>query len=78
MGSQRDIHTPIFTEALCTISKAWKQPKYPPMDEWIKKMQYTHTHILHTMQPENREILPLETFMNLEDIQPDAKGQVAT
>lgn len=37
-GSQRDIHTPMFMEALFTIAKTWKQPKCPSIDEWIKKM----------------------------------------
>ena len=36
--------TPMFTEALSTIAKVWKEPKCPLMDEWIKKMWYTHTH----------------------------------
>ena len=35
--SQRDICTPIFIVALFTIAETWKQPKYPRMDEWIKK-----------------------------------------
>ena len=43
-GSQRAICTPMFTAASFTIAKIWKQPKYLSMDEWIKKMWYTHTH----------------------------------
>lgn len=31
--SQKSICTPVFTEALFTISKIWKQPKCPCMDE---------------------------------------------
>ena len=34
---QKDSHTPIFTAALCTIAKKWKQTKCPSTDEWIKK-----------------------------------------
>ena len=34
----------MFTAALFTIAKTWKQPKCPSTDEWIKKMWYTHTH----------------------------------
>ena len=29
---------PMFTEALFTIARTWKQPKCPSTDEWIKKM----------------------------------------
>ena len=28
----------MFTVALFTIAKTWKQPKCPSTDEWIKKM----------------------------------------
>ena len=34
--------TPIFTEALFTIAKTWKQPKCPSTEEWIKKMWYIY------------------------------------
>ena len=30
--------TPMFTAALFTIARSWKQPKCPLTDEWIKKM----------------------------------------
>ena len=33
----------IFIAALFTIAKAWKQPKCPSADEWIKKMWYIYT-----------------------------------
>ena len=35
---QKDTCTPIFTAALFTIAKTWKQAKCPPIDEWIKMM----------------------------------------
>ena len=40
---QKNICTPIFTGALFTIAKLWKQPKCPSIDEWIKKLWYIHT-----------------------------------
>ena len=33
----------MFTVALFTIAKVWKQPKCPSTDEWIKKVWDTHT-----------------------------------
>ena len=46
---QKDICTPMFTAAVFTIAKTWKQPKCPLTDEWIKIMcciyVYIHTHI---------------------------------
>ena len=32
----------MFIAALFTITKVWKQPKYPSTDEWIKKMWYIY------------------------------------
>jgi len=40
---QKDKCSPMFTAALFTIAKAWKQPKCPSTDEQIKKMWYTYT-----------------------------------
>ena len=34
----------MFTAALFTIAKIRKQPKYPPISEWGKKLVYTYTH----------------------------------
>ena len=34
----------MFTAALFTTAKIWKQTKCPSMDEWIKKMWFKHTH----------------------------------
>ena len=33
---KKDTCTRMFTAALFTIAKTWKQPKYPSTDEWIK------------------------------------------
>ena len=35
---QKDPGTPLFTAALFTVAKTWKQPKCPSTDEWVKKM----------------------------------------
>ena len=60
----------MFTAALFTIAKIWKQPKCPSTDEWIKKMWcvcmrvYTHTNTqameYHSAIKKN-EILPFVT-----------------
>ena len=36
----------MFTAALFTIAKTWKQHKCPSPDEWIKKMWYICNGIL--------------------------------
>ena len=40
---EKDTCTRMFTAALFTIVKTWKQPKCPSTDEWIKKMLYIYT-----------------------------------
>ena len=35
---QKNLFTPVFIAALFTIAKCWKQPKCPPVNEWIKKL----------------------------------------
>ena len=35
---KKDTCTRMFTAALCTITKTWKQPKCPSTDDWIRKM----------------------------------------
>ena len=40
---EKDTCTRMFTTALLTRAKTWKQPKCPLTDEWIKKMRYIYT-----------------------------------
>ena len=35
---EKDTCTAVFTAALFTIARIWKQPRYPSTDEWIKKL----------------------------------------
>ena len=49
--------TLMFTAALFTIAKIWKQPKCPSMDEWIKKRKcydfiyiILHTYVFHFIE----------------------------
>ena len=34
--NSKEYKHPVFTAVLLTITKIWKQPKCPPIDEWIK------------------------------------------
>ena len=37
---KKDTCTPMFTAAIFTTDKTWKQHKCPSTDKWIKKMWY--------------------------------------
>ena len=40
---ERDTCTPTCITALFTIARAWKQPRCPSADEWIRKLWYIYT-----------------------------------
>ena len=58
----------MFTAALFTIAKIWKQPKCPSTDAWIKKRWYIYTMEYYSAIKKN-EIMPfVATWMDLEII----------
>lgn len=59
----------MFTVALFTIAKKWKQLKCSSMDGRIKKLWYIYTTEYYTQQLKKNEILPsATTWMNTEDV----------
>ena len=58
----------MFTAALFTIARTWKQPKCPSVDKWIKKMRYIYTMEYYSAIKKN-EIMPfVTTWMDLKNI----------
>ena len=47
---QKDKYTPVFTEALFTIARTWKQ-SCPLTDEWIKIIVYVVVQIMNSLLP---------------------------
>ena len=57
----------MFIAALFTISKIWKQPKCPSIDEWIKHLWNIYTMEFYSAV--KKKILPFVTvWMDLENI----------
>ena len=58
----------MFTAALFTIARTWKQPKCPSTDEWIKKMWYIYTVEYYSAIKRNEMGSFIETWMDLETL----------
>ena len=65
---ERDTCTPVFTVALFTISRTWKQPRHPSTDEWIKKLWCIYTKEYYSAIKRNSFESVLMRWMNLEPI----------
>ena len=62
---QKDICIPMFTAALFTIGKTWKQLKRPSTGKWIK-MWYIYTMEYHSAIKKNKIMPSAKTWMQLE------------
>ena len=58
----------MFTGALFTIVRTWKQPKHPSTDEWIKKMWYIYTVQYYSAIKRNEMGSFVEIWMDLEPV----------
>ena len=64
---QKNLSTPVFIAVLFTIAKGWKQPKCPPVNEWIK-LWYIYMMEYYAVE-RKKELLPFVTaWMELESI----------
>ena len=59
---------PLFTAALFTIVRTWKQPRCPSTDEWIKELWYIYTMEYYPAIKRNTLESVLMRWMNLEPI----------
>ena len=41
--TEKDTFTPMFTAALFTIPRTWKQSRCPSADKWVRKLWYIYT-----------------------------------
>ena len=62
---EKDTCIPLFTAALFTITRAWKQPRCPLTDEWLKKVWYIYTMHYYSAMKRNAFESVLMRWMNL-------------
>ena len=65
---QKESCTTVFTAALFTIARTWKQPKCPSTDEWIKKMWHIYTMEYYSAIKRNETELFVVRWMDLETV----------
>ena len=65
---EKDACTCMFSAALFTTAKTWKQPKCPSTEEWIQKMWYIYTVEYESAVKMNEMLAFLATWMDLETI----------
>jgi hypothetical protein len=58
----------MFTTALFTITKLWKQPRFPTTDKWIKKMWYLYAMEFYSATEKNEILSFTRKWMELENI----------
>ena len=73
--THKDTGTQMFTAALFTIAKTWKQPKCPSTEEWIKKMWYIDTMEYYSAIKRNKILAFLATWMDLKITMPSEVSQ---
>ena len=64
----RAIGTPIFTAALSTIAKSWKEPRCLSTDDWIKKLWSIYTMEYYSAIKKNDFSTFAERWSALEEI----------
>ena len=63
---ERDMCTTIFITALFIIARTWKQPRYPSVDGWIRKLWYIYTMEYYSAIKKNTCESVLMRWMKLE------------
>ena len=58
----------MFIAALFIIARTWKQPRYPSVDEWIRKLRYIYTMEYYSAVKKNIFESVLMRWMKLEPI----------
>ena len=63
---EKELCTTMFTEALFTTARTWKQPNCPSTDEWIKKMWHIYKMEYYSAIKRNETELFVVRWMDIE------------
>ena len=63
---QKETCTTMFTAALLTLARTWKQPKCPSTNEWIKRMWHIYTMEYYSAIKRNEIELLVVRWIDLE------------
>jgi len=66
--TEKDTCTPMFTAALFTVARTWKQPRCPSTDEWLEQLWCIYTMEYYSAIKRNPSESVLMRQMNLEPI----------
>ena len=72
---EKDTCIPLFTAALFTIARTWKQTRCPSTDEWIKNLRYIYTMEYYSAIKRNPSESVLMRWMNLDSIKQSEVSQ---
>ena len=65
---QKESYTTMFTAALFTVARTWKQPKCRSTNEWIKKMWHIYTMEYSSAIKRNEIELFVVRWMHLQSV----------
>ena len=72
---QTHLSTPMFTAALFTIARIWKQPRCPLVDEWIRKLWYIYT--MEYYSAIKRNVFESVLMRNLDELEPIIQSEAS-
>jgi hypothetical protein len=67
-SGKKDTCSTMFIGALFIISRSWKEPRCPSIEEWIQKMWYIYTVEYYSAIKKNEFMKFLAKWMDLEGI----------
>ena len=65
---QKESCTTMFTAAVFTVARTWKEPKFPSTDEWIKKVWNIYTTEYYSAIKRNETELFAMRWMDRESV----------